>query len=200
MVVLLETFKGEGLIEVRFIIDDIFIATVTEPPFNYQFETDDFTPGLHTLTAVGTLSNGSQIEGPKYQRVFLSAEEARETTLGLIVPLLVGVGGVIVLVAVFPIFFSSKKLYQFRQYGIAGGAVCPRCQSPFSRSVFAPNLVFGKLSRCPHCGKWAIVRRATPQELAAAEERYSEETGNLRLDPNAQAAQMRRELEDTRYE
>jgi hypothetical protein len=190
----------DNLVEVRFIIDGIVVASVTEPPFNYQFETDDFEPGPHTLTAVGSLSNGSQIAGPEYQRVFLSAEEAREATLVLVVPLLVGVGGVILLAAVFPLVLSRKNPYQFKQYGIAGGAVCPRCQLPFSRSVFAPNLVFGKLARCPHCGKWAVVRRATPQELAAAEERYSEDAAILQLDLNAQAAHMRKALEDTRYE
>ncbi|NJN44096.1 MAG: hypothetical protein HC806_04760 [Anaerolineae bacterium] len=65
----------DSLIEVRFMIDDIVVETSTKPPFNYQFETDEFTPGVHTLTAVGILSDGSQIDGPKYQRVFLSAEE-----------------------------------------------------------------------------------------------------------------------------
>jgi hypothetical protein len=36
---------------------------------------------------------------------------------------------------------------------------------PFSRSVLAPNMLVGKLERCPHCRKWAIVGRAGSADL-----------------------------------
>jgi hypothetical protein len=78
--------------------------------------------------------------------------------------------------------------------------VCGRCGFPFSRGILAPNLVFGKLERCPHCGKWAIVRRAFPAELADAEERYHEaqqETGKVEVD---EQESLRRSLEDSRFD
>ena len=38
------------------------------------------------------------------------------------------------------------------QDGVAGGAICPRCELPYSRKTFSPNLLIGRLERCPHCG------------------------------------------------
>ena len=190
----------ENLVEVRFMIDEQVMATITEPPFNYQFETDSYPPGPHTLTVIGVLSDGSQIMGPAYERIFLSAEEAKGATLQLIVPMLVGIGIITLLATVVPFVLSRKSPYKFKDYGIAGGAVCKRCQLPFSRSIFSPNMIFGKLTRCPHCGKWAITPRATPQELEAAERRYSEGEKKMELDPNAQAENLRKALDDTRYE
>ena len=190
----------ENLIEVRFTMDGEVFATVTEPPFNHQFETDQFPPGPHTLTAIGILSDGSELIGREFNRVFLSEEEAREATTGFLYPFLIGVGGIVLLATILPLVLSRKNRYQFKQYGVAGGAVCPRCQLPFSRSLFAPNMVVGKLERCPHCGKWAIVRRATSQELETAEKLYSEDETNLQLDSNAEADKLRKALDDTRYE
>lgn len=57
----------------------------------------------------------------------------------------------------------------FTSYGLLGAAVCRRCGKPFGRRWWAPNVLVGKLQRCPHCGAWSIVRRATPEELARAE-------------------------------
>ncbi len=54
-------------------------------------------------------------------------------------------------------------------YGLAGAAICPGCGRAFARHALSPNLITGKLSRCPHCGKWSIAPRATPAELAVAE-------------------------------
>ena len=190
----------ENMIEVRFTMDGEVFATVTEPPFNHQFETDQFPPGPHTLAAIGILSDGSEITGPEFNRVFLSEEEAREATTGFLYPFLIGVGGVVLLATILPLVLSRKSQFQFKQYGISGGAVCPRCKLPFARSLFAPNILVGKLERCPHCGKWAIVRRATQQELEAAERRYAEGETNLQLDASTEAEKFRKALDDTRYE
>jgi hypothetical protein len=190
----------DNLVEVRYMMDENLMATITEPPFNFQFETDAYSPGPHTLTVLGILSDGSQLAGPEYERVFLSSEEAREATLQLIGPMLVGISGITLLAVLVPLLLSRKSQYKFKQYGIAGGAVCKRCQLPFSRSIFAPNMGFGKLERCPHCGKWAIVRSATPQELVEAEKRYTEGESQVELNKNAQGEQLRKSLDDTRYE
>lgn len=61
------------------------------------------------------------------------------------------------------------------QYGVWGGAVCPNCGKPFSRSFLGINLVGVRLERCPHCGKFISSRRATPEQLDAAERRFRPE-------------------------
>lgn len=55
------------------------------------------------------------------------------------------------------------------QYGVWGGAICPSCGQPFNRSFFGINLVGVRLERCPHCGKLVAARRASPDQLEAAE-------------------------------
>ncbi|GAB4577648.1 MAG: hypothetical protein Fur0022_03790 [Anaerolineales bacterium] len=190
----------DTLVEVQFLMDNSIIAVITEPPFNFQFDTDSFPPGSHTLTVIGILADGTQLTGPEYKRVFLSADEAREATIQLITPILVGVGGITLLATVLPLVLSRKGSYKLGNYGIAGGAVCPRCLLPFSRNLFSPNMIFGKLERCPHCGKWAIVRSASPQELAIAEQRYIDRETKVELDNRIQDEKWKRLLDETRYE
>jgi hypothetical protein len=190
----------DSLEEVRFMLDETVMAVLTEPPFNFQFDTDAYPPGPHTLMVIGILSDGTQLKGPEYRRVFLSEEESRDATMRLIVPMLVGIGGITLLATVIPMVFSRKGNFSLGNYGLAGGAVCSRCMLPFSRHMLAPNMVFGKLERCPHCGKWAIVRAATPQELAAAEERYAEDKMKVSADPAKQDEKWKKSLDETRYE
>ena len=94
---------------------------------------------------------------------------------------------------------------QSRDYGAAGAAVCRGCGLPFARDVLDLNMLVGKLVRCPHCGKWAVLPAASPAEVAAAEER---ERQKLRGGAPATAVtpqlskeeQLRRRIEDSRYE
>ncbi len=39
---------------------------------------------------------------------------------------------------------------------------------PFPLSMFSLHLLTRKLERCPYCGKWSFVRRASRAELEAA--------------------------------
>lgn len=84
-------------------------------------------------------------------------------------------------------------------YGLAGGAICPGCGRAFARHALSPNLIAGKLSRCPHCGKWSIVSRATPAALVAAEA-----ARQTPAEPAASALseeeRLRRQIEESRYE
>jgi hypothetical protein len=83
---------------------------------------------------------------------------------------------VIVLRFIVPVFRKNDAgSFVPGQYSLAGGAVCPRCELPYSRKTFSPNLLVGKLERCPHCGKIAVVGRASPSALEAAEARLSEQ-------------------------
>ncbi len=83
--------------------------------------------------------------------------------------------------------------------GAAGAAICPRCGKAFARNFFSPNLVMGKLCRCPHCGKWSIVPRATPAELAAAEaaDRAAAEPAAPAI---TEAERLRRQIDASKYE
>lgn len=190
----------DSLVEVRYMIDDQVMAVMTTPPFKYQFNTDSYPPGPHTLSVIGILADGTEIAGPEFRRVFLSAEEANKATTSLMMPLLIGIGGLTLLGTVVTLLMSRKNRFALGKYGMAGGAVCSRCQLPFSRNMLAPNMLFGKLERCPHCGKWAIVRAATPQELAEAEQRYTADETKLTDDAQIKDENWKKSLDDTRYE
>ena len=190
----------EELVEVRFRVDGAVVNVDTEAPFRYQFETGQFDPGLHDLSATGLLAGGEAIDSNTITRHFLSAEEARAETRGLVMPLLVIVGVIALLGVGLPLVFGRNKKHKPGVYGPAGGAVCKRCAMPFSRSMLAPNLLLGKLERCPHCGKWAIVPRASAQALAEAEERLAAESGVAGVTPESEEEKLARLLDESRYD
>ncbi len=84
-------------------------------------------------------------------------------------------------------------------YGPAGGAICPHCGRTFSRNLLSPNLVIGKLSRCPHCGKWSVVAAASPAALAAADAAQREPTETADA-PLSSEEKLRRQIENSKYE
>ena len=189
----------DDIARVDFIIDGDVVHTASAPPFRYQFHTDDFTPGLHTMTAVGYKADGTPLYGTEYVRHFLSADEAKSSTMKIIIPIL-GIVGIATLVGAFaPVLMMRGKEFKPGNYGAAGGAVCPRCTFPYSRNVLAPNLLVGKLQRCPHCGKWAIVSRASQVDLTAAEERWAKE-GTSTVEAPSDEEKRRQMLEDSRYD
>jgi hypothetical protein len=85
-------------------------------------------------------------------------------------------------------------------YGAAGGAVCPRCTLPYSRNPLSPNLLFGKLERCPHCGKWGIARAASRSELDAAEVRLRQDSQRGTLEAADEQGRLQQEIEDSRFD
>jgi DNA-directed RNA polymerase subunit RPC12/RpoP len=86
-------------------------------------------------------------------------------------------------------------------YGPAGGAVCPACGRAFARGALSPNLIAGKLCRCPHCGAWRIVPRAGAAALAAAEAAHAP-VGAAGAPPTAPSGEeaLRRRIDESRYE
>ena len=103
-----------------------------------------------------------------------------------------------------PAKLASLEPGERRNYGVAGGVVCQSCGLPFARNALDLNMVVGKLVRCPHCGKWAVLPAASPEELAAAEERERQTLGGAtaaaepaQLSPEKQ---LRRHIENSRYE
>lgn len=191
----------DHLKEVFFYMDDLLLGQDAEAPFAVQFNTDNYDPGLHTYYAVGVLADGSEISSNEITANVLSSDDSMNRTLTIVGPILgitilaVALGGLI------PVLIGKKgKPGPIGEYSLAGGTVCPRCTFPFSRNTFSPNLVIGKLERCPHCGKWSIRPRASQPELLAAEERLRAslvEKPQIAVDPQDSLKQA---LDDSRFD
>ena len=189
----------DEIVRVEFIIDGQVVDTDTAPPFRYQFNTSEYSPGPHTLTAIGYNADGTPLPGKTYHRTFLSAEEARSKTVALIFPLVGVVALITVAGVVVSLLFGRGKDFSLGKYGLAGGAVCPRCGFPYSRHMWVPNLLVGKLERCPHCGKWAVVPAASSADLRAAEDRWRQEGTSL-VETPSEEEKRRQMLEDSRFD
>ena len=187
------------LARVDFLLDGEVVHSAAEAPFRFQFDTDDYPAGTHTLTAVGYKPDGSTVPGAEYVRQFLSPEESRAATMKILVPLLAVVGLISVVGVLGPVLIGRNQEFKPGQYGAAGGAVCPQCTFPYSRHYLSPNLLVGKLERCPHCGKWAIVARASQSNLTAAEERWRRE-GTSSVDAPSADEKLREMLDDSRFD
>lgn len=191
----------DDLAEVQFYIDEILLGTDSEAPFKIQFNTDDFDSGVRQIYAVGTLVDGTELRSREITVDFLSGDSAMGKMLDLLVPIL-GISVLaIVLGALVPMLTGKKGgKVAVGSYGPAGGVVCPRCTFPFSRNILSPNLLVGKLVRCPHCGKWAILPAASRDALADAEERYlasqEEDTGRAVDEEKS----LKSALDDSRFE
>jgi hypothetical protein len=197
----LEVVGPEGLQRVTFVIDGHEIGTVREPPFETAFSTDDYGPGEHELWAQARAKDGRTLRSQRHKLVFLSPEQARGRAMRVLLPLL---GGVLLLTLIGALGSSllarEKRAFELGAYGPAGGAVCPRCKLPYARPLLAPNLLLGKLARCPHCGKWAVTPRAPASALRQAEDRYrTQEEGAQGLRHNREE-DLPRLLEESRFE
>lgn len=195
------------LVSVTFRVDETVVGTDTEPPFRVDFNTDDYAPGWHAMTAVGQTADGRTLTSAPRRLEFLSAADSQAATLRV-----VGVMGgivVVVMLAVFglsllPTLAGRRKTLPAgapRDYGLLGGAICPRCGRPFPRHWWALNVSFvGRFDRCDHCGKWSMTTRASPEALRAAEAAElaaaAPEAPTPELSPEEK---LRRQLDDSRY-
>jgi len=201
------TMKASGpadLQRVVFYVDEQQIGEATQAPFQVRFVTDNYPLGAHTLSAVGYTASGEEVRSNSIQVQFVTAQEGWQAGLKIAGPLLAVVFGLTAL-SFLATFASSGQLKNLppgtpRRYGMAGGAICPRCGRPFSRHVLAPNMIAGKLERCPFCGKWGIVAAVSLARLRAAEAaELVDSQASLApalLDPDEQ---LRKSLEDSRY-
>lgn len=195
----LKVSSPTDLVRVEYYLDDELVFNSSQPPFSWQFNTANFPAGRHTFRAVGYKADGSLVQAEPFTRLFLTSEQAWSKTGDMLVPILVLIGVVTLAGALGTAFLGRKKQHVPGVYGVAGGAICPRCTFPYSRSLMAPNLLVGKLSRCPHCGKWAIVAAASPAALQAAEERLATENqGGMRMQSERDKLQQR--MDESRFE
>jgi hypothetical protein len=198
------TVEGrDDLVEVSFLVDGETVAVVKAPPFEHVLRTGDFSLGSHVLSAVAITADGAELATPPREYEFVSADEGFKSALTIVGPIL-GLVLLLTLVGVLgPVLLSRRGGgFVLGKYGVEGGAVCPHCRLPYPRHFFSPNLVVGKLERCPHCGRWSIAARASAADLRAAEARYVEDSqqGALSDSEGAQEDVHRRRIEETRYE
>jgi len=193
------------LARVEFYIDDVKIGEDMQAPFALQFVTDSYVPGAHSLSAMGISASGDEYRSNVITVTFLSAEQARKATSGIIVPVLAVLGLAVVLSALGPLLMRRKGLENLppgaqRKYGMRGGAICPKCQRPFAMHLFSLNLGVSKLERCPYCGRWSVVRAQPTERLRAAERAELERAGAAPQVGESAEEKLRKELDDSKYQ
>jgi hypothetical protein len=199
------TVKASGpvnLERVQFFLDDTLLGEDPESPFAIQFITDNYPTGAHVFTAVGFTTDGKQIGSKTISAVFVSKEEASAASLKMIVPILAVVFGAMVISAITSMgnVRKGKKLPAgaARSYSFGGG-ICPKCKRPFGFQLLGIHMFGRKLTPCPHCGKWSVVKRATMSELHAAE--LAElDTEKAQIHEASDEEKLRKELDDSRYQ
>ena len=197
----------DSLMRVDFLIDGEVIGEDSQSPFRFQFSTGNYALGPHTLSAVGYTDDGRTLQSNQINVNFVTSEEGWTSAGKFVIPILGVIFGVMLLSFLVPWLMSRGKpkatvpLGAPRNYGVAGGAICSRCKRPFSRHLLAPNMLFGKFERCPHCGKFGIVPRATSAQLAAAEAAELEiATEGEQAPILSEEQRLQRDIEDSRYE
>lgn len=191
---------------VSFQVDGQEIALVNAAPFKTSLNTDAYPAGAHQLSAVVTTLDGRSISTPERTFRFLSAEEESVDMRGLLGPMLGLIAAIFVIgVLSQTVLMRRRKPLNLapgapRQYGFKGGSICPRCKRPFGLHFWSINLAVGVYDRCDFCGKWALYRRRSSAELAAAEAAEV-----IDLQPRPQTAEkseeekLREMLDDSKY-
>jgi hypothetical protein len=195
----------DNLQRVVFLIDGQLIGEDSQAPFSIQFHTGNYPLGVHTLSAVGFTSDGRELRSNETRREFVSADEGGRTALKIAIPIVGVTFGMILLSTLLPVILRRRKsagipLGAPRSYGLLGGTICPKCGRPFGIHIWGLNLLAGKLDRCPFCGKWSLVRRASPEALKAAEAAELEMADRSESAPSDSPEEaLRKDLDESRY-
>ncbi len=165
----------EGITKVVYRIDGQELAEVSAAPFSYQFNTSSYAVGVHSLTAEVTTADGGVYTTPSRTYDFVSQAQEGEGMKNILFPVLGVLGGIMLVVVVAQTLLFRKKgasvpMGAARNYGVAGGSICPRCHRPTPRHVWGFNVGIGKLDYCENCGKWSVMRRMPIELLRGAEE------------------------------
>ena len=194
------------LTRVIFFMDTTSMGEDTQPPFSLQFNTDSYPLGAHTLRAVGYTSDGNEINSENLQVQFVPATAATDTIKKIIVPII----GLILLMTLLsfglPLLLNKGKLSSLplgaqRNYGIGGGAVCPKCGRPHPLQLWFINIGFNKIDRCPYCGKWSFVRPRSLADLRAAEAaELAQAQPENPITGESESDKLKHELDDSRYQ
>ena len=199
------TVKASGpanLERVQFFLDDTLLGEDIVSPFAIQFFTDNYPNGTHVFSAVGYTTDGKQLKSQTISARFISKEEGSAAALKIIVPILAVVFGAMAISAITTMVNvrKGKKLPAgaARSYSFGGG-ICPKCTRPFGFQLLGIHMFGRKLTPCPHCGKWSVVKRATMSDLHAAEraELYTEKA---QIPKASEEVKLRKELDDSKYQ
>jgi hypothetical protein len=190
----------EDLSRVVFLLDGESIGEDSVDPFRWQFRTADYATGLHTLSAKGFSASGREYESNKLQREFLSSDQSGIMTALLVSSLLVLVVG--------GRWLTSRIANRGQEKGATaatsgplGGTICPNCDRPYALHLWGVNLMFARLDKCPHCGKWRLVSRASQQALDAAIQAAGGQDGDSGTTKGSSDEElMRRKLDDSRFQ
>jgi hypothetical protein len=203
----MEATGPANLASVTFKVDDQGAGTATAAPFRVDFNTDTYGLGWHTLTAEGQTASRTILASAPRRFEFVSAAVGWEAAGRIVVPVLAVLALVGIVAAASTVLdvrrgrLSPTPLGAARRYGPLGGAICPKCGRPFSRHWWAPNMVAGKLDRCPHCGRWSVVRALPLDQLRAAEaaELEAAQPAAPASEPSAEE-KLRRQLDESRFD
>lgn len=191
----------ETLERVVFLLDDAPIGEDIEAPFSWQFRTENYSLGLHTLSAVGYTNSGEELRSNTIVRNFVSGGQANNLLLWIIVPIVVlGLGG-----RLFSSWITNRgrqKTGKLAISGAFGGTICPNCGRSYAIHWWSFKLIVARLDRCPHCGKWKMVNRMPQDMLEAAEEAWeTQETAAAPQHPAPNTPKkLQDQLDDSRFE
>lgn len=203
-----EVIGPAGIQSATFLIDGQVMQEVASAPFKHSFKTQSYATGWHELSAVVKTGDGKTHTTPVRRLEFVGAEQETQAINQILLPLLgVVLAASLVGVASQFLFGRGKPRTALppgapRRYGLKGGAICPHCDRPFGVHIWSLNLLAGVFDRCDHCGRWSLVRRASPEMLRAAE---LAEVARARRDASAPAPEkseeekLRELLDDSKY-
>jgi hypothetical protein len=196
----IEVHTGLNLDKVQFVIDESIIGEVTDAPYKFQFQTGNFSLGVHNIFAVGILSTGAEVSSNVIVAEFVSPEQGWQSALKIIVPIFGLILGGMLLSALLPVLMrkKSKSTNIPISFGPLGGTICSNCGLPFSIHLWGLNVVVGKLDRCPHCGKWSLVHRVHPAELALAVEKLKPVVPPISIS-ETEEERTKKEIEESKY-
>ena len=158
---------------------------------------------MYSITMLGLTSGGV---GTLFAQEGETASIGRQFVATSVVTVVVL--AVVVLVVAFRMgsYFLARRSNGGRsgrgEYGFLGGAVCPNCGRSFGVHWWSFRLGLGRYDRCPHCRKWNMVQRASPEALAAVEQ--SQPANGNEKNTSDEAAReeesLRQRIEDSRFD
>jgi hypothetical protein len=189
----------DNLVRVVFLMDGESIGEDTEPPFRWQIRTESYPLGIHTMNATGYTRDGQELESNVIQRQFVAGSDSTQVELWIIVLIITLSLGVRLLTS-WIANRGPRKSSQPAISGPFGGTLCPKCGRPFAMHIWGLNVVAGKFDRCPHCGKWSLVRRVHPDILAGAVEAFADDEKQDTPPPNDDPQSLSKRLDESRFD
>jgi hypothetical protein len=190
------TIRAEGpedLQSVTFLLDGEAIGEDKVAPFSLSFNTRDYSEGIHHFDAVAHTEDGAQLRAATLSRQFVATSAVTIAVLAIVVlAIAFRVGSYVI---------ARRAGSRGATFGYLGGAVCPNCGQAFGIHWWSLRLGLGRLDRCPNCGKWNMVRRASAEALMAAKDRLGEKSrGQDKPGSSSDGEALRRRIEESRYD